>query len=541
MNIRSELRADPTGVFVHDLVLEACRRFSARTLLVDTSYAVARRLTYGEYGALVKSAARGLVAAGLRPGERVGIYLPNSWEYCVAYHATTLAGGTPTPLNPSYREREVRYQLENSGAVLLITDGPLISGMNLAGLPELRRIYATRDSSATGAGPFSDLLRLHETALPHADQASDQTLAALPYSSGTTGLPKGVMLTHHNLVANVYQLLGPGCSSLSDGEVILCFLPLYHIYGLNVVLNPSFTLGATLVLMPRFEATRALHLVREEGVTFIPAVPAVLNAFCLAAEQGLFPREHRLRFVKSGAAPLAADLGRRFISLTGVPVVQGYGMTEASPVTHIGVAENCMEMVGSIGLAVAQTDCRLIAENGAECGDGEPGELVMRGPQFMRGYWRAPEASAEVLRPLPSSIAAEGRSLPSDRTWYWSGDVARRDEQRLYYIIDRRKEMIKYKSFSVAPAEIEAVLLEHPAVRDCGVVGRADSAAGEIPCAFIVLRDGFASGAHIKTELCGYVSDRLTSYKQPREVRFVDAIPRNPSGKILRRMLRETL
>ena len=170
-------------MFVHDLVLEACRRFSARTLLVDTSYAVARRLTYGEYGALVKSAARGLVAAGLRPGERVGIDPPNSWEYCVAYHATTLAGGTPTPLNPSYREREVRYQLENSGAVLLITDGPLISGMNLAGLPELRRIYATRDSSATGAGPFSDLLRLHETALPHADQASDQTLAALPYSA----------------------------------------------------------------------------------------------------------------------------------------------------------------------------------------------------------------------------------------------------------------------------------------------------------------------------------------------------------------------
>ena len=413
--------------------------------------------------------------------------------------------------------------------------------MNLAGLPELRRIYATRDSAATGAEPFSDLLRVHEAALPHAHQASDQTLAALPYSSGTTGLPKGVMLTHHNLVANVYQLLGPGCSSLADGEVILCFLPLYHIYGLNVVLNPSFTLGATLVLMPRFEVMRALHLVREEGVTFIPAVPAVLNAFCLAAEQGLFPREHRLRFVKSGAAPLAADLGRRFISLSGVPVVQGYGMTEASPVTHIGVAENCMETVGSIGLPVAQTECRLIAENGVECGDGEPGELVMRGPQFMRGYWRAPEASAEVLRPLPSSVAAEGHSLPSDGTWYWSGDVARRDEQGLYYIIDRRKEMIKYKSFSVAPAEIEAVLLEHPAVRDCGVVGRADSAAGEIPCAFIVLRDGFASGAHIKTELCGYVSDRLTSYKQPREVRFVDAIPRNPSGKILRRMLRETL
>jgi long-chain acyl-CoA synthetase len=539
MPTRSELRADPAGVFVHDLVLQACTRFADRSLLVDTSYIEPRRVSYGEYGALVERAARGLVAAGLRPRERVAIYLLNSWEYCVSYHAATFAGGIPTPLNPSYREREVRYQLDNSGAVILITDGPLIAGMNLAGLPDLRRIYTTRDQAATGAEPFANLLRLHEVALPHAEQPSHEAMAVLPYSSGTTGLPKGVMLTHHNLVANIYQLLGPGCSCLADGDVTLCFLPLYHIYGLNVVLNPSFTLGATLVLMPRFDATRAMQLTREHGVTFIPAVPPVLNAFCQAAEQGLFPRDHRLRWVKCGAAPLAADLGRRFISLTGVPVVQGYGMTEASPVTHVGLVENVMEVVGSIGLPVAQTECRLIAENGAECAEGEPGELVMRGPQFMRGYWRAPEASAEVLRPLPHGAAASGEPVRSDNTWYWSGDVARRDERGLYYIVDRRKEMIKYKSFSVAPAEVESVLLEHPAVRDCGVVGRADPVAGEVPCAFVVLREGFTANTHVETDIRGYVSERLTAYKQPREVHFVDTIPRNPSGKILRRKLRE--
>jgi acyl-CoA synthetase (AMP-forming)/AMP-acid ligase II len=243
--------------------------------------------------------------------------------------------------------------------------------------------------------------------------------------------------------------------------------------------------------------------------------------------------------MKCGAAPLAQELGRRFISLTGIPVVQGYGMTEASPVTHVGLPDGSSECVASIGFPVAQTECRIIADDGAECPDGEAGELVMRGPQFMRGYWRAPEASAEVLRPLPRGAAASNPAVGSDNRWYWSGDVARRDERGLYYIVDRRKEMIKYKSFSVAPAEVESVLLEHPAVRDCGVVGRADSDAGEIPCAFIVLREGFIANPHVETDIRGYVSERLTAYKQPREVHFVDAIPRNPSGKILRRKLRE--
>ncbi len=326
---------------------------------------------------------------------------------------------------------------------------------------------------------------------------------------------------------------------LADGDVTLCFLPLYHIYGLNVVLNPSFTLGATLVLMPRFDASRAMQLTREYGVTFIPAVPPVLNAFCQAAEQGLFPRDHRLRWMKCGAAPLAAELGRRFISLTGVPVVQGYGMTEASPVTHIGSAGKCHGGGRLDRLPVAQTECRLIAENGAECSDGEPGELVMRGPQFMRGYWRAPEASAEVLRPLPGGAAASRPAVRSDNTWYWSGDVARRDERGLYYIVDRRKEMIKYKSFSVAPAGSGV----RPARASRGARLRRGGprrfGRGEIPCAFIVLREGFIANPHIETEIRGYVSERLTTYKQPREVHFVDAIPRNPSGKILRRKLRE--
>ncbi len=204
--LRIQLYADPKNIFVHDAVLASCHKHAGKTALVDVS--CGRRLTYAEYGETVEAVARGLVAAGVKPGEVVAIFLCNSWEFCVAYHAATLAGAIPTLLNPTYREREVRYQLGNSGAVMLITDGPNISGINLAGLPNLRRVFCTREQGS-GSEPFSDLLKPVSATLPKPDQPSDETLAALPYSSGTTGLPKGVMLSHFNLVANVYQLLGP--------------------------------------------------------------------------------------------------------------------------------------------------------------------------------------------------------------------------------------------------------------------------------------------------------------------------------------------
>lgn len=528
MQPRTALYADPAGLFVHDAILSACRRFAEKTAIVDISHpgrSGCARISYAEYGEIVERLARGLVAVGVKPGDVVAIYLPNSWEFCASYHAATLAGAIPTPLNPSYREREVRYQLQNSGASLLISDGPLIEGMNLAELPELGRVYLTREpsGSCTEARNFHDLLRTVHCVPPRPEQAPEQAIAVLPYSSGTTGLPKGVMLSHSNLVTNIFQTIA--AASFPPEEHVLCFLPLYHIYGLNVVLNPFLVLGATLVLMPRFDIERTLDLLLRESISWIPMVPPVMNLFCQAAEQGRFPRDHRVRAVKSGAAPLAPELARRFQSLTGIPIAQGYGMTEASPVTHIGFLEEPYYRPDSIGAPVALTDCKMVGENEAEVAPGEPGELVMRGPQFTLGYWKEPEATQAVLR--------DG--------WYWSGDVARVDEQGLYYIVDRRKEMIKYKGFAVAPAEVESVLLEHPSVGDCGVVGRPDSAAGEIPCAFVVLRDGTPGSGKIESELCGYVAERLTGYKQPREVRFVASIPRNPSGKILRRELRKLL
>jgi long-chain acyl-CoA synthetase len=523
--LRTRIFADPAGVFMHSAVLEACRKFPHKTAVIDTGLTPARRMTYAEYGQVVEDLAHGMVRAGIRPGEVVAIYLPNSWEFAGAYHAATLAGAIPTPLNPSYREREVRYQVEDSGASFLISDGALLQGMNLAGLPALRRVFTTR-TPAPGAEDFSTLLAAGSAALPAPQQPPRQAVAALPYSSGTTGLPKGVMLSHSNLVTNAYQLLIPGeAATFAADDVVCCFLPLYHIYGLNVILNPVLMVGGTVLLMPRFDPQRALELLASENVTWLPMVPPVMNLFCQAAEQGRFPREHRVRAAKSGAAPLAPELPRRFTALTGIPVRQGYGMTEASPVTHLGFLEPELYRPDSVGHPVALTDCRVVDEHGADAPPGARGELVMRGPQFMLGYWNAPEATAAVLR--------DG--------WYWSGDVVEVDKDGFYFVVDRRKEMIKYKGFPVAPAEVEAVLLEHPAVRDCGVIGRPDDDAGEVPCAFVVLRDGRPAGAAVSSELCSFVAERLTAYKQPREVRFVPAIPRTPSGKILRRELRELL
>ncbi len=217
---RTQLYADPTGQFVHDVILQSCRQNAQKTAIVDAS--CNRRLSYAEYAETVEALARGFLSAGLKPGEVVAIFLANCWEFCAAYHAATLAGAVPTLLNPTYREREVRYQLENSGAAILITDGPSIDGINFAGLPNLRRIYTTRQP-APGAEAFANLMQPSTQPLPKPEKPSGQTLAALPYSSGTTGLPKGVMLSHHNLVANQYQLLGPNASEFNSKDVFPVF------------------------------------------------------------------------------------------------------------------------------------------------------------------------------------------------------------------------------------------------------------------------------------------------------------------------------
>ncbi len=526
-SLRTQLYDNPEGKFIHDVVLESCRRNGRKLAIVDTSCTPARKVTYAAYGELVERVARGLISSGISPGDLIGIYLPNCWEYGIAFHAATLAGAVPTTMNPTYRQREVQYQLEISGAVALITDGALLEGISLSGLPALRNVYTVRNPGPSGSHSFEALLEATDTGpLARPDRDPRETLATLPFSSGTTGLPKGVMLSHYNLVANVYQTLIPGeDGAITGDDVVLCFLPIYHIYGLTIGLNLTLIRGCTVVLMPRFDCDRSLQIIVEEGVTMTLSVPPTLLAYCRAAEQGKFPREHRLRWVKSGAAPLAPELARRFTAATGIPIRQGYGMTEASPVTHLGFLTPELYRPESVGGPVAQTDCRVLDADNNDVAPGEIGELVMRGPQIMMGYWKSPEATEAVLR--------DG--------WYWSGDLVRMDESGLFYVVDRRKEMIKYKGFSIAPAEVESVLLECPGVRDCGVVGRTDPSGEEIPCAFVVLADSEVPGEKTAARLQGFVAERLTHYKMPREIYFVQSLPRTPSGKILRRELKKRL
>ena len=521
---RTRLYDDPDGKFIHEAVLASCRLRGEKIAIVDMSCTPARRISFAEYAELVEQAARSLVASGIKPGDRVGIFLPNSWEFGVAFHAALMAGAVPTPMNPTYREREVRYQLECCDAVALFTDGTLLNGISLAGLPELRNLFTIRTHCA-GSQPFESLLKPRPgTALPKPDRDPRLSLATLPFSSGTTGLPKGVMLTHHNIVANVYQTLIPDeVGAITDSDTMLCFLPMYHIYGLTVGLNLSLIRGATLVLMPRFDCEGSLSVIAREGVTLALCVPPALLAYCHAAEQNKFPKAHNLKWVKSGAAPLSPELARRFVTLTGVPIRQGYGMTEASPVTHMGFLDADLCRPDSVGAPVAMTDCRVVDEHGNDVAQGELGELVMRGPQFMLGYWKSPDATDAVLR--------DG--------WYWSGDVVRVDETSQYYVVDRRKEMMKYKGFSIAPAEVESVLLEHPGVRDCGVVSRVEAGGDETPCAFVVLREEALETRQTAEGMLGFMGERMASYKVPREIHFVASIPRTPSGKILRRELRK--
>jgi long-chain acyl-CoA synthetase len=519
--LRTKLYADPSGRSVHDIILQSCQRNASKTALIDTS--CERRFTFGEYGGLVESLARGLISAGLAPEKWLPSFFPIRGNSLLLIMPPRSLEASPRSSTPAYREREIRYQLENSGAAFLVTDAPLLENVNLTGLPALRRVFTTRHP-CTSCEDFASLLRPASATFPEARQDSRLTIAALPYSSGTTGLPKGVMLSHYNLVANVYQVLGPNAAPLTPDDIMLCFLPLYHIYGLTVALTLSLTLGSTLVLVPRFDLQKLCALLVQEGITMMPMVPPAINALCQAVEAGIFPKKHKVRWIKSGAAPLAPELARRLTDLTGIMVNQGYGMTEASPVTHVGyLAPPEMNRPASVGQPLALTECKIVDLAGNEVAPGEQGELAMRGPQIMLGYWKEPQATAAVLR--------DG--------WYFSGDIVRADADGFYYVLDRSKEMIKYKGFPVAPAEVESVLLEHPAVRDCGVVAKPDLAAGEIPCAFVVLREGFTPSDALEKELCGFVADRLAHHKQPREIHFVEVVPRTPSGKILRRELRK--
>jgi acyl-CoA synthetase (AMP-forming)/AMP-acid ligase II len=491
---------------------EAAARGSKPALIDGPS---GRELSYADLARSVRALAAGLAARGFGPGDTLAIYLPNLPEYAVAFHGVAAAGGRATTVNPLYTAGELAHQLRDSGARLLVTVGPCLDvAREAAADAGVEEVYVVGD--ADGATPFSELLGDPEQApAVGIEPASD--LAVLPYSSGTTGLPKGVMLTHRNLVANVLQTQAG--FPIGDDDTLIGCLPFFHIYGQTVIMNQGLWAGATIVTMPRFDLDQFLDLLERHAVTRAYVVPPI--ALALAKHPAVEGRDlSAIRTIMSGAAPLGAELAEQVAARIGCKVIQGYGLTETSPVTHV-IRPEGENKPGSIGPPLPATECRIVdPESGEDVAENERGELWIRGPQVMSGYLNNPEATA-------ATIDADG--------WLHSGDIAVRDSDGFYEIVDRLKELIKYKGFQVPPAELEALLITHPAVADVAVIGVPDDEAGELPKAFVVP----ALGELDDDELMAWVAERVAPQKRIRLVESIEEIPKSPSGKILRRVLKE--
>jgi len=488
-------------------VLARAAELGDRPALVEG--ASGRTLTYAQLDDEIRRFAGGLQERGFGQGDVLALYSPNIPEYAVVWHGTAFAGGITTTINPVYNTEELHHQLEDSGARFLVTIEPAIERAREAVEgTKVEEVFVVGESLPRGE-PLSEQVSV--------DLGSD--LAALPYSSGTTGLPKGVMLTHRNLVANLQQT--QALFRISEEDALIAVLPFFHIYGMQVIMNLGLLGGAKVVTMPRFDLEQFLTLIQDHKVTRAYVVPPIALALAKHPLVDQFDLSS-LNLAFSGAAPLGAELEQACGQRLGCRVSQGYGMTESSPVTHAVPLDEGAERPGTIGPALPNTECRIVdVDSGDDLGAGERGELWIRGPQVMAGYWNNEEATRET-------VDADG--------WLHTGDVAVIDEEGYFSIVDRLKELIKYKGFQVAPAELEALLVSHPSVADAAVIPLPDEEAGEIPKAFVVP----AGGQDVSPEdIMGFVASRVSTYKQVRQCEIVDEIPKSPSGKILRRVLKE--
>jgi len=430
----------------------------------------------------------------------------------MCYYGVLKAGATFSPMNPLFRAEEVATRLVDCDARTWL----LSSEAAATGLAEVRaRVPNLRDAIVTPSPAWEDLLAT-PGGPPPARGRPCEDVAVLPYSSGTTGMPKGVMLTHYNISSNVRQSIV--ARGLTDDDVLLNHLPLYHIYGMTVLMAMPFARGLTTILMPRFDPGLALaHIARYRPTRYYTVPPAIL---ALVRHPAIAQTDCRsLRTITAAAAPLPLPLAEEFEAKTGVPVRMGYGLTETGPTTHVHPDD--APRPGTCGTLLSDTEQRIVdPETGRDLAAGETGELLVRGPQVMRGFWRHPGATAEVLR--------DG--------WLHTGDIGCVDAEGYLTVVDRKKDMIKYKAYPVAPFELEEVLMKHPAVADCAVVGAPDADGFEVPKAYVVLRTGARGDGD---DLMAYVAGRVAPYKKVRQVEFVREIPRSPSGKILRRVLKE--
>ncbi|HKP46649.1 MAG TPA: AMP-binding protein [Pyrinomonadaceae bacterium] len=498
---------------ITDYVLRNAESLGDKPALIDGPSG--RSYSYAQLPGLISRLAAGLRSLGLKKGEVFAIYSPNLPEFALAFHAVATLGAATTMVPPLFTNDEIIKQLKNSGAKYLLTVPQLADTAQLvaraAGISQLMII-----GGAPGFVSFSSLLA--ETPLPDPpsiDAAVD--CAALPYSSGTTGYPKGVMLTHRNLVAMLRLMEANQAFTRTD--TMICVVPMYHLYGLHIVVNLGLSEGATIVTLPRYDLEQFLQVLEKYKVTVAPLVPSLV----LTLSQAPQVDQHDLssiRLIHCGAAMLADNVAQDCSRRLGCEIRYGYGMTELSPLSHASLPDATTHRAGSVGFCLPNTECKIVDYNdNSELDANQQGEIWVRGPQVMKGYLGNQKATAEMM-------ITDG--------WLRTGDIGYCDDQGRLFVVDRLKELIKVDGRQVAPAELEAVLFTHPNIADVAVVASPDHKHGEVPKAFVVLKQKTNA-----EEIIDYVAQKVARYKRIRLIEFVDEIPKSPAGKTLRRVLRD--
>ncbi len=539
------------------LLDQAVSRYPRQTALMYYG----TRISYTRFSELAHRFAAALQRAGIHKGDRVAIALPNIPQFPIVFYGTLLAGAIAVPTNPLYTEREMQHQLADSGAraiILLDIFYPTLRAIReKTGLekvfitrvtdflhPVLSLLYPLTQRNVKHPEPhltprelrddpllynLDSLLRgksaksdAGTTASPVPVNGSD--LAVLQYTGGTTGLPKGAMLTHRNLLANAFQTRYWNAEALEAQEIGLCVAPFFHSYGLTVGMNLSICAAATMVLLPQFKAKEVVKAIARYRPTMFPGIPTMYVAIMREAGNHA-ERISSVRYCISGAAPLPAKVQEDFERMSGGKVVEGYGLSETSPVTHCNpLDENCVN--GSIGLPLPDVDVIIRDDNtGQQLPPGEIGELMIKGPNVMRGYWKRPDETDAIF----------------EHGWLHTGDLGYMDEKGYFYIADRSKDLIVASGFNVYPREVEEILFQHEAIAEAAAIGVPDEYRGENVAAVVVLKPGFTASDNLRADIIAHCKTSLAAYKVPRIVEFRENLPKSLIGKVLRRELRESI
>lgn len=524
MVFHSEYEHVPTvSLPIHDAVLGRAAEYGDTPALIDGAGELT--LTYAQVDGFHRLVAAGLAEAGVRKGDVLALHSPNTVLFPIAFYAATRAGASVTTVHPLATPEEFAKQLRDSSARWIVTVSPLLpaarAAAELAG--GIKEIFVCDQAETDDVRSLQSFLA-STGPVPDPLIDPDEDIAALPYSSGTTGVPKGVMLTHTSIATNLAQLspLVP----MGPGDRILAVLPFFHIYGLTALMNAPLRQGATVVVLPRFDLDTFLGAIQKHRINGLYVAPPIVLA--LAKHPAVADYDlSSLEYIVSSAAPLDAALAEACSARLGLPPVrQAYGMTELSPGTHVTPLVVRNPPPGTVGKLLPSTELRILSldDPAKDAAPGEAGEVAIRGPQVMKGYLGRPDATAAM-------IDGDG--------WVHTGDIGRVDDDGWLFVVDRVKELIKYKGFQVAPAELEALLLTHDGIADAAVIGVTDAEGTEIPKAYVVRQAGAPDAPDLTAEdVMAHVAGRVAPYKKVRSVEFVDSIPRAASGKILRRELR---